>query len=188
MEALRIAVSGKSGCGNTTVSKLLAHRLGVRLINYTFHTIADEQDVSFEQMCRMAESDDSWDRYLDRKQVERAMEGSCVLGSRLAIWVLHAADIKVYLTASPETRARRIQTREGGTLEEVRAATDERDRRDRARYVRLYGIDIDAYQFADLVIDTERYEPEEIVDHIVEEVARRGAGELPSDVSHPPTK
>lgn len=173
MGALRIAISGKSGCGNTTVSRLLAQRLGIRLINYTFHTMADEQGVSFDQMCRMAESDDSWDRYLDRKQVERAMEESCVLGSRLAIWVLHAADIKVYLTADPEVRARRIQAREGGSLEEVQAATDQRDQRDRARYLRLYGIDMDAYQFADLVIDTERYRPEEIVDLIVMEIARR---------------
>ncbi len=187
MEALRIAISGKSGCGNTTVSRLLANRLGVRLINYTFHTMADEQGVSFEQMCRMAESDDSWDRYLDRKQVERAMEGSCVLGSRLAIWVLHAADVKVYLTASPETRARRIQNREGGTLDEVRAATDERDRRDRARYLRLYSIDIDSYSFADLIVDTERYKPEEIVDHIVKEIVRRGVDSFPSDVARPPT-
>jgi cytidylate kinase len=30
---LRIAVSGKSGCGNTTVSRLLSQRLGIRLIN-----------------------------------------------------------------------------------------------------------------------------------------------------------
>lgn len=174
MGALRIAISGKSGCGNTTVSRLLAQELGIRLINYTFHTMADEQDVSFDQMCRMAESDDYWDRYLDHKQVERAMEASCVLGSRLAIWVLHAADIKVYLTASPEVRARRIQAREGGSLEEVRSATDQRDRRDRARYLRLYDIDIDAYQFADLIIDTERYRPEEIVERIVAEITRRG--------------
>lgn len=172
MGALRIAISGKSGCGNTTVSRLLAERLDVRLINYTFHTMAEEQGVSFEQMCRMAESDDSWDRYLDRKQVERAMEGSCVLGSRLAIWVLHAADIKVYLTASPDVRARRIQTREGGSLEEVRAATTRRDQRDRSRYLRLYDIDTDSYQFADLVIDTEKYRPDEIVDRIVARIAR----------------
>ncbi|MFW5693789.1 MAG: (d)CMP kinase [Alkalispirochaeta sp.] len=186
MGALRIAVSGKSGCGNTTVSRLLAQRLGVRLINYTFHTMAEEQGVSFDQMCRMAESDDSWDRYLDRKQVERAMEGSCVLGSRLAIWVLHAADIKVYLTASPETRAKRIQTREGGSLEEVRAATDQRDQRDRARYLRIYGIDIDAYGFADMIIDTERWQPPEIVERIVAEVARRAPAELPQNNSDQP--
>jgi CMP/dCMP kinase len=173
MGDVRIAISGKSGCGNTTVSRLVAERLSIRQINYTFHTMADEQGVSFGEMCRMAESDDHWDRYLDRKQVELAMEGSCVLGSRLAIWVLEAADLKVYLTAAPEVRARRIQQREGGTLEDVMAATDERDRRDHARYLRLYNIDTESFQFVDLIIDTERYLPDEIADLIVDEVRRR---------------
>ena len=30
---LRVAISGKSGCGNTTVSTLLAQKLNVKLIN-----------------------------------------------------------------------------------------------------------------------------------------------------------
>ena len=37
---LRIAISGKSGCGNTTVSGMLAKTLGVTLINYTFRQLA----------------------------------------------------------------------------------------------------------------------------------------------------
>lgn len=174
MAEVRIAISGKSGCGNSTVSRMLAERLGIRLINYTFHTMADEQGVSFDEMCRMAESDDQWDRYLDRKQVERAMEESCVLGSRLAIWVLTEADLRVYLTASADVRARRIQQREGGDVASVRAATDERDRRDHARYLRLYNIDIESFDFADLVIDTESLVPEAIVDRIVSELTNRG--------------
>lgn len=167
MGETRVAISGKSGCGNTTVSRLLAKRLNIALINYTFHTMADEQGVTFDDMCRMAESDDSWDRYLDKEQIRRARLESCVLGSRLAIWLLDEADLKVYLTASPETRAQRIQSREGGTVEDVLAATNERDRRDHARYIRLYGIDVESYGFADLVVDTERYTPEEIVELIV---------------------
>jgi cytidylate kinase len=174
MGDVRIAISGKSGCGNTTVSRLVAERLSIRQINYTFHTMADEQGVSFGEMCRMAESDDSWDRYLDRKQVELAMEGSCVLGSRLAIWVLDAADVKIYLTASPGVRARRIQEREGGSYDDVLAATDERDRRDHARYLRLYNIDTESFQFVDMIIDTEQYLPDAIADLIVAEVTRRG--------------
>ncbi|HEY9053576.1 MAG TPA: hypothetical protein VIO60_02025, partial [Rectinemataceae bacterium] len=36
MAASIIAISGKSGCGNTTVSRLVAKRLERRFINYTF--------------------------------------------------------------------------------------------------------------------------------------------------------
>ncbi len=174
MNEVRIAISGKSGCGNTTVSRLLSRRLNIALINYTFHTMADEQNVSFEEMCHRAESDDRWDRYLDAEQVRRARQESCVLGSRLAIWVLEEADLKVYLTAPAEVRAGRIQKREGGELKEVLEATNERDRRDRARYQKLYNIDVENYDFADLVVDTVDYTPEEIVELIVTSLQATG--------------
>lgn len=173
MKEVRVAISGKSGCGNTTVSRLLAKRLEIRLINYTFHTMADEQGVTFDDMCHMAETDDRWDRYLDAEQVRRARLESCVLGSRLAIWLLEEADLKVYLTAPPRVRAARIQEREGGELADVLTATNERDRRDRARYLRLYDIDVEDYLFADLVVDTEQYLPEEIVELITKELQKK---------------
>lgn len=167
MADFRIAISGKSGCGNSTVSRIVADRLGIRLINYTFRSMADEQGVSFEQMREMAEEDDRWDIYLDKKQVEMAMEGPCVLGSRLAIWLLEKADLKVFLDAPLEIRARRIQQREGGDWKAVLDKTTERDACDRARYMRLYEIDNDKYDFADMIIDTEKMTAEEIAEAII---------------------
>ena len=130
---LRIAISGKSGCGNTTVSK----------------------------------TDDSFDITVDTRQVEMAREDSCVLGSRLAIWMLKEADIKVYLYASDEVRAKRILNREGGDLEKIAAFTRMRDEQDSSRYKKLYNIDNNDYSFVDLEIDTSLYNPEEIVDKII---------------------
>ncbi len=173
---VRVAISGKSGCGNTTVSRMLAERLAVPVINYTFHTMAEEEGVTFDEMCRMAESDDKWDLHLDREQVRRARRQSCVLGSRLAIWVLEEATLKVYLTAPERVRAGRIREREGGELEEVLAQTRERDRRDHARYVRLYNIDTNSYDFADLIIETDRHAPDEIVELIRQALTRRLPG------------
>jgi cytidylate kinase len=164
---LTIAISGKSGCGNTTVSTLLAQRLGLRLINYTFHNMAEERGLSFEEFARLAEKDDQYDLYLDRHQVELASAGGCVLGSRLAIWLLPRASLRVYLTASLEERARRIALREGLDPAQVRSAVEERDSRDRKRYLRLYYIDIDDYRLADLVVDTEAGEPPYVVDTIL---------------------
>jgi cytidylate kinase len=164
---LTIAISGKSGCGNTTVSTLLAQRLGLRLINYTFHNMAEERGLSFEEFARLAEKDDQYDLYLDRHQVELASAGGCVLGSRLAIWLLPRASLRVYLTASLEERARRIALREGLDPAQVRSAVEERDSRDRKRYLRLYHIDIDDYRLADLVVDTEAGEPPYVVDTIL---------------------
>ncbi len=171
---LTIAISGKSGCGNSTVSRLVAERLGLRLINYTFHTIAEERGVSFEEVCRLAEKDDSYDRLVDRRQLRLASEGNCVLGSRLAIWLIEDADLRVYLHADLAVRAERIRAREGGEYSEVLAATEKRDLRDRARYLRLYDIDIDRFEFADMIIYANELSQFDVAERIVRRVAALG--------------
>jgi cytidylate kinase len=175
-ETERIAISGKSGCGNTTVSRLLAETLGLRFINFTFRTLAKERGMSLEEVLSRAAGDDAWDREVDSRQTALArQDGGCVLGSRLAIWILPEADLKVYLRAKPLTRARRIMEREGGDIREVAAFTEERDKQDRDRYIRIYNIDNNAFDFADLVIDTDDIGPEEIVRRIAAFLARRSS-------------
>jgi len=176
----RIAVSGKSGCGNTTVSRILAETLGLRFINFTFRSLAAEQGISLEEVLRRAANDDWWDREVDRRQVAIAREdGGCVLGSRLAIWMLPEADLKVYLKASPETRAGRVHNREGGDIAAQAEFTAERDRQDHQRYLRIYGIDNDDHSQADLALDTDEMDPEQIAERIIRALeAKRKAGRL----------
>ena len=130
--------------------------------------------MSFEEVCKRAETDTQYDYKVDRKQVALAEEGSCVLGSRLAIWLLDTANLTVYLEAPVEVRAKRIQQREGGLIETVLINTRERDARDRDRYRKLYSIDIDAYGFADLTIDTVNYNAHQIAEIIIQNVEQRG--------------
>jgi len=166
---IKIAISGRSGCGNTTISKMTADSLGLRFVNFTFRSLAQERGLDLKKVLELAAQDDSWDREIDSRQVALALEeGGCVLGSRLAIWMLKQADLKVYLYASPDVRARRIVNREGGSLEEVAAFTAERDRQDHGRYLHIYGIDTDDYSFADLEINTDDITPKQIVDKITE--------------------
>ena len=167
---LKIAISGKSGCGNSSVSQIVAQRLSLRLINYTFKSIAKERGIAFEEVCQLAENDTSFDFQVDKRQVEMANEGNCVLGSRLAIWLLEDAALKVYLEASAEKRARRIKKREGGDLDTVYREMIQRDDRDRLRYMKLYKIDIDKYQIADLVIDTENKNQYQIAEMIIRKI------------------
>ncbi|MDY3939383.1 MAG: cytidylate kinase family protein [Spirochaetia bacterium] len=170
LSKIKIAVSGKSGCGNSTVSRLLAEKLGLKLINYTFHNMAEEAGIPFEEFCRKAENDPSYDYALDKKQIDLASAGGVVLGSRLAVWLLKDADLKVYLYAPAEIRATRVHNREGGCAEERAAETEARDARDTNRYRRLYNIDNNDYAFCDLIIDTSDKNPEQIVTEIIEAV------------------
>ncbi|MCK7486229.1 MAG: cytidylate kinase family protein [Bacillus subtilis] len=123
-------------------------------------------------MLELARDDSAWDREVDERQVAMAREGDCVIGSRLAIWLLPKdASLSVYLHACPETRARRIWTREGGKYEDVLAFTQSRDAQDTERYGELYGIDNNRYDFADLSINTEHLDPDRIA-FIIEAAAR----------------
>ena len=171
---MKIAISGKSGCGNTTISRLVSEKLELAFINFTFRSLAAEKDLSLKEILEKAEKDDWWDNEVDRRQVAMAQRADgCVLGSRLAIWMLKEADLKVYLRAAPETRADRIARREGGLLEEVAAFTRERDRLDHERYLRIYRIDNDDYSFVDLIVDTDNMGVEEIAAVVIEAVRQR---------------
>ena len=82
--------------------------------------------------------------------------------------------MRVYLRASIEVRAKRIQKREGGDIEKIKADTDLRDMEDTRRYKELYGIDNTKYEKADLIIDTDNLTPEKIVEKILNELYSRG--------------
>lgn len=172
---MRIAISGQSGCGNTTISTMVSQQLGIPVVNYTFRNLAKEKGVDFSTICHMAQQDDDIDRQLDERQIRLAMAyKDCILASRLAIWLLKDADLKVYLRARVEERARRIQQREGGTFDQRLKETIERDRRDSERYLRIYGINnADPTGTADLILDTDGMQPEEVAALIVDEVRKR---------------
>jgi len=167
---ITIAISGKSGCGNTTVSKIVAHKLNLNFVNYTFRSMAEEKGISFEEVRKLAEESTAIDMELDKKQVNLAKEGNCVLGSRLAIWMIATADLKVYLKGSPNVRAGRIAGRENGTLDEKIAETEDRDQKDSTRYKKIYAIDTNQYDFADLIIDTDINNVDEVVSIILDAV------------------
>nr|WP_233065375.1 AAA family ATPase [Sphaerochaeta sp. S2] len=171
---VRIAISGKSGCGNTTVSSKVAQALGFEMINFTFRNLSEEKGIDFWQFCKLAEQSDEYDLEVDRRQVEMALaRENCVLGSRLAIWMLKEADLKIYLTATTEERARRITEREGGSYEKRLEQTKMRDANDSARYLRLYGINNSDTSVADLVIDTTELQSDEVAKRIIEEARKR---------------
>jgi cytidylate kinase len=168
---LRVAISGKSGCGNTTVSHLVAERLGLRVVNYTFKDLARDRGVSFEEICVLAETDPQYDLSIDRMQVKLAEEGECVLGSRLAIWLLRDTAFTVYLDASLQVRAGRIARREGKELAKALRETEARDKRDHDRYARLYGYDVNDHAFVTLVVDAGANGQDEVARQIVEHAA-----------------
>jgi len=181
-----IAISGQSGCGNTTVTDLLEQAHGLRKINFTLRNLASEKNVSFHELCARAAIDPSLDLELDHKIIELLNETkeNQVVGSRLAIWFddprittklgitsveLPRIDLKVWLYASFEVRAARTHAIKPKEPPEY---TQKRDAEDRQRYLRAYGIDVLEHSQANLVIDTEKFNAKDVV-ALIAEAAKR---------------
>lgn len=164
LNKLMIAISGKSGCGNTTLGKLLANDLKLTQINYTFRNLAVDEGTTFEEIRKRAEETDDIDKLLDKRQIELAMAtNGCVLGSRLAIWKLQEATVKVFLDISLDERSRRIALREGKLHDVAKAETSERDKLDTERYKKIYNLDTNNFiGVADIVISDDKLSSQQI--------------------------
>lgn len=160
-----IAIAGPIGVGKTTVARALAERLKYRYISggQVFHEIARERGISVLQVNKLAETDPSIDREVDRRQHELAKAGDCVVESRLSGWMVDA-DLKVWLRAPVAVRAARVAQRERQRVDVAKAELEERERSEWARYKAAYNIDIDDLSRYHLVIDTALWDVEGLVD------------------------
>jgi len=166
---MRITISGPPGSGKTTVAKLLAKKLGYPLISggEVFRNKAKEMGMDLIEFSHYAESNPEVDYAIDDEIIRLAgrME-DVVIDSRLGGWMLYRKGIpafKIYINASSEIRARRIQKRDGGKYEKVLEAMIARENSEKKRYGELYDIDFSDLSIYDMVIDSDELSPEEIV-------------------------
>jgi len=166
-KGLVVTISGPPGSGKSTLAKLLSKRDCFKLISIgeIFREMARERGMSLEEFSERALRDLRIDEELDRKQKEiveslRDKEENLVVDSRLGGWILEDADLKVYLHAPLEVRGRRVSERDGIPLEEAIERIRKRECMERERYMRAYGIDLEDIAPYDLIINSEKWEPE----------------------------
>lgn len=186
MKKIAVAIDGPAGAGKSSISKILAHRLGYlyidtgamyRAITWTvlrekiscddifkirilldsidlqmvassgeLKVYINEQDIT--QLIRSQEVNANVSKiaalavvrtFLVKKQREMASVGGVILDGRdIASVVLPDAQLKIYLTASVEVRAKRrwLEMQEKGeqvTLEEIKKSVSARDEMDKNR-------------------------------------------------------
>jgi CMP/dCMP kinase len=102
--------------------------------------------------------------------------GTVVAGRDIGTVIFPDADVKIYLEANPEERARRRLRQQGGWSEAGLVDTlrriQERDRLDSNRSVAPLQVPQDA-----LVIDTDDLSPEQVVRRVLEVFEARGGGD-----------
>lgn len=163
-----IAISGFNGAGVSSTTQAVAERLGLRPVFYTLRDMAKEKGLSMDEMNELKEKEfPKWDYFLDRKNIEAAVDGT-ILGTDIAIWLLHA-DIRVWVHASLKTRARRTAERDNMEYKEALRKVKDRDERFAIHYRQLYRIDWKKfYDIADIVINNERIELGKVADIIAD--------------------
>ncbi len=163
---MRVTISGLPGSGTTTVAKLLSEELSVELISAgeLFRQIAKEKKLPLEHFNKLAETNDDFDRQIDERQAEEAMKReNVIVEGRLSVFFVPDADLKIWLKAPVEVRARRIAAREGIAYEEALSAMKSRERSENNRYEQYYGINLDDFSIYDMVIDSSKWSERDIV-------------------------
>jgi cytidylate kinase len=172
---MRITISGLSGSGTTTVARLVSKHLGMKMLSAgeIFREIAKENRLSVEDFCRRAENSQDFDRWIDEKQVEEAIKrDNVVVEGRLSGFFIPDADLKVWLKAPLEIRAKRIAHRENITVEEAVSPTKTREQSEYMRYQKYYHLNLDDLSVYDLIIESSKWKENAIVAIIINAVER----------------
>jgi CMP/dCMP kinase len=175
---LLITVSGPPGSGTTTTAQHVSARLEIALVpgGAVFRAMARERGMSLAEFGLYATDHPEVDVELDARLAERGRVGGVVIESRLAGWIAHNEGldaVTVFVDCEPRVRAERVAAREGLAVERALADNMERERVERARYLALYGIDIEDTSIYDLVLDSGTLSPSELADRVAGAVPAR---------------
>ncbi len=152
-----VAVSGLHGSGKSTYAREIAREFGLRYVSagMVFRRIAEERGMTLEELTKLAGRDPEVDRAIDEMVKREAEEGDVVLDGLLVAWMAgDRADIRIFLTAPLEERARRIAMRDGKGFEESLRETRFREEAEADRFRRYYGIDVHDLSIYDVVLNT----------------------------------
>ncbi|MEO3779625.1 AAA family ATPase [Micromonospora sp. B11E3] len=171
-----IVFNGDLGSGKSTVSIEIAKRLGMRRVSVgdLYRQMAQERQMTALQLNLHAELDQAVDGYVDQLQQDIAASGErLVMDSRLA-WHFFTDALKVHMITEPTEAARRVLARPSGpaesytSLEEAKVKLHERSESERGRFIVRYGVDKARLRNYDLICDTTRANPEQVIEHIVD--------------------
>ena len=167
-----ITIDGPSGAGKGTLAEFISRELDIP--NYSagdfFRQLAQEKGLTVEELS--AQADKQTDITVDERTLEKGLNESCVVESRISSWVLGSySDLRIYLTAEIDERARRVKEDsdagerddedDKSSFEEAKDKIEQRDADNRQRYHDYYGIDVEDLEMYDLIIDNTDLDLEE---------------------------
>jgi cytidylate kinase len=152
-----ITVSGVSGAGKTDGAKALAKAFKLRYVSAgeIQRQVAKERGISLEEQVDIRGPE--IDHAMDERSLKLAMQGNVVLDGRLTGWATGKwADVKIWYECPLKVRAKRVTRRDNIPFKESFKNLKERDKDDREKYLKLYGIDSFDRSIYDIKINNEK--------------------------------
>ena len=166
---LKVTISGPPGSGTSTLVSRIASSRDWSSLNGgdVFREEARTRGLTVEQLSSEAKEDLDVDRSLDLllQKIMSSKDSPEIVESRLSGWWAHKNNLnclRVWVNVSEQERARRIQKREGGDLEDCLRKSQKRQRDDMERYSILYDINLDDMSPYNLVIDADEKDELEV--------------------------
>ena len=168
-----IAISGLAGSGKNTVGGEVAKRLGFRVVEPTFKTLAAREGITLMEFQEKAKKDADIDKKFDLALQEECTGGKCIVTTWLGPWMAPGKPLRVWLDVDEKTRAQRLAIREGIPFDDALAHIRKRDADNRGRYKKVYAIDVYDHAGFDLVIDADEKNPAQMADEIIQAYKKR---------------
>ncbi len=167
---MKIALSGLTASGKTTLGEVLAERLGYRHIQITLKALAKEHGMSVVEFEEYAKTHKNIDLEFDAYIKKEAEKQDCVVSAMLSPWMIHPF-FSVYLYASFDIRVKRVMKREHLDERGAQEYIKKKDALNFERYRNLYNIDFESSSLLnvfDMALCTNHYTPEQLCDLVLE--------------------
>ncbi|MFH0978715.1 MAG: cytidylate kinase family protein [Candidatus Woesearchaeota archaeon] len=172
-----ISISGDAASGKSTVSKLLARKLKYK--HYSAgdlqRRIANKMGLTITGLHTLEEKDDSIDRKVDEYQKNLGeTKDNFVIDSWLAgHFIPHAFHVYLKCCEKEQVKRRLQHKRKEESFSKLREAESDLRKRaklNRRRWYKFYSYDYKDMKNYDLVVDTTRISPEQVIDKILNRV------------------
>jgi cytidylate kinase len=181
-----IVVSGMPAVGKTTVSRLVAKALGIRVlgggdvlkemaVEEGYTPGGDDWWDTEDGMKFLQERKRSagFDKEVDSRLLSRAKEGNVVITSYPLPW-LASDGIKVWLSGSADSRSRRMSKRDKIPVDKCKKVLSVRDVENFRLYKKIYQIEFGrSLKPFDLIVDTDSIDEAKVAEIILHFVRNR---------------
>lgn len=164
-----ITISGLSGSGKSTITKLLAKKLGYKYFDAgrAQRELAEEKGLSIIELNKLEEKGPQLDNLIDEKLLNQARNNeNIILEGRISGWMCYQNNIKafkIWIECPLDVRIQRVAGRESKNIETTTKETVFREKSENIRYKQYYNIDRNNLSIYDLVVDSNKNLPNKIV-------------------------